>query len=145
MGDGLLLLAVIVLLFILKQKDKAWPLLVGYLSSTTLVQIVKNFLPQNSRPYIYFYHRELYRIQGVDLMADGSFPSGHSSIAFCLYFMLATMVKPWWQKTLLGLVAVSVCISRMYLNQHFFSDVIVGGMIGWLLMSIVLCLMAKSE
>ena len=130
LGDGGLIILVVMVLFLLKKKDLALTLLFAYLASTVLVQAIKFYLPDNSRPYIYFYGVDLYRVKGVALLADGSFPSGHSSGACCLFFFLASLVKDNWIKCLFGVLAAFACLTRVYLNQHFLLDTIVGGFIG---------------
>ena len=71
-----------------------------------------------------------------------SFPSGHSSISFCLFGSLAYLLYkshlPKWQKYL-GIVACGVLVlaigfSRLYLGVHYPTDVIAGYFAGaiWL-------------
>lgn len=58
-----------------------------------------------------------------------SMPSGHATLAgavFGLYYFL----KRWYAKTLLA-IALLVAFSRVYLGVHFFSDVIVGLILGF--------------
>jgi membrane-associated phospholipid phosphatase len=59
---------------------------------------------------------------------DG-FPSGHASTAFALVAGLLGRV-PGWRRRLV-LAAAGVGASRIILNAHFLSDVLVGGLIGW--------------
>jgi undecaprenyl-diphosphatase len=67
-----------------------------------------------------------------------SFPSGHTLHAVCFSVMLAT-----YQPQLLWLVvpfAASVAASRVVLGLHYPSDVLAGGLIGWLLAELSLTL-----
>src|SRR3981081_599202 len=57
-----------------------------------------------------------------------SFPSGHTGSALAFFGVLGFAFRRWsWGFLLLG---VAVGWSRIYLNVHYFSDVMVGGVIG---------------
>lgn len=57
-----------------------------------------------------------------------SMPSGHATIAWAIAIILAKKEKRY--KNYFYLLAVLICISRVYLGRHFPSDVIVGGIVG---------------
>jgi undecaprenyl-diphosphatase len=81
-------------------------------------------------------------------VTETSFPSGHvvTYTAFFgfLWFMAYTVLKHSWQRTallfLLGGLVVLVGPSRIYLGEHWFSDVIGAYLLGslWLSLSIYL-------
>lgn len=73
---------------------------------------------------------DIYLVPGVDNHLYNSFPSGHSTCAFSLYFALALLVKDKFLKFVFFLVALLAGYSRIYLSQHFFEDVYVGSLIG---------------
>jgi len=57
-----------------------------------------------------------------------SFPSGHTGSALAFFGVLGFAFRRWsWGFLLLG---VAIGWSRIYLNVHYFSDVMVGGAIG---------------
>jgi undecaprenyl-diphosphatase len=57
-----------------------------------------------------------------------SFPSGHTGSALAYFGVLGFAFRRWsWGFLLLG---VAIGWSRIYLNVHYFSDVIVGGVVG---------------
>ena len=57
-----------------------------------------------------------------------SFPSGHTGSAFAFFGVLGFAFRRWgWGFLLLG---AAIAWSRIYLNVHYFSDVIVGAVIG---------------
>jgi undecaprenyl-diphosphatase len=58
-----------------------------------------------------------------------SFPSTHAALAFALAVVLAYK-EPKWKKGLF-LLAFAISLSRVYLGHHYPIDVIVGGLIGW--------------
>ncbi len=70
------------------------------------------------------------RPDGEHKASNASFPSSHAANAFALAWILTAR----WRR--LGWVffplAVLVAFSRMYLNRHFLSDVVVGAAVGML-------------
>ena len=129
LGDGVFISSLILLMYVFKYRYEAKVLFFSYLTSTILVQIIKATLPHNNRPYLYFYGKSLQVVEGVPLLAGSSFPSGHSAGAFCLFFLAASFTPSNAVKSFFGLMAVVVCLSRIYLNQHFLADTIAGGII----------------
>jgi membrane-associated phospholipid phosphatase len=75
---------------------------------------------------------KLVLVQGVELHTGAtSFPSGHSMSAFALYSLLALLLPSQKRYAVpLFLLAILIAISRLYLVQHFWPDVYVGGIIG---------------
>jgi len=76
------------------------------------------------------------RPDGEHKRSNASFPSSHSANAFALAWVLARR----WKRLapLFWISASTVAISRLYLNRHYLSDVVVGALIGilsaWLVM-----------
>ena len=76
---------------------------------------------------------------------DFSFPSGHSSIVVIIFGFFACFYCKKFTKNKIMIILISifsiliVSFSRLYLNVHWFSDVIGGLIIGsfWLLMSLI--------
>lgn len=69
------------------------------------------------------------RPDGDAKRSNSSFPSSHAAGAFAL----ATVISRRWPKgwPWFFLFAVLVAFSRMWLNRHFLSDVVVGAVIGF--------------
>ncbi len=104
---------------------------------------------QRERPYVYFYKEESIK-SGIDLIkyspgfyiASFSFPSGHSALAstgsFSIFFYYLFINKK-RDKTLLPLsitsfvIAFLVVLSRLVLLHHYFTDCLVGIILGLLL------------
>ena len=59
-----------------------------------------------------------------------SFPSGHSSSAFCLATSLSLRYRKWYVIAPSYLFAGSVAWARMYQGVHYPSDVLAGAMVG---------------
>ena len=102
-----------------------------FLSVVIVTQFTKHILfPGTLRPTLYFEEGVLRLIEGVKQLSTESFPSGHTSASFALttFFALYFPHKKWhW---VLGLIALIVGYGRIYLSQHFFTDVYAGMIIG---------------
>jgi len=71
--------------------------------------------------------------------AGFSFPSGHAMISMAFYGFIAYLLwssLPYkggkWGAALLGLIIISIGLSRVYLNVHYASDVLAGFLLGGL-------------
>lgn len=130
-GDGIFAIALIaVYLFYLKKKQEALALLYAFAVSGIIVQIIKN-LVSSPRPKLFFEPGQyLFFVDNVSLANNSSFPSGHSATAFAIATALILLMKnKKWQLPVLA-AAVLVGYSRIYLAQHFLTDVLVGAVIG---------------
>lgn len=133
LGDGLVY-ALIFVFFLLYRYYYAILTAVLILIQTFFVQIMKRVVFASSpRPKTFFQDWEgvtLQFVEGVKVHAFNSFPSGHTASAFAI----ATLLTIYFQKPILTVLfflgAVLVGISRVYLLQHFFEDVLVGASIG---------------
>ena len=68
------------------------------------------------------------RPHGAHQRSNASFPSGHAASAFALAVVFASR----WKRAaiLFWLLAAIVAFSRMYLDRHYLSDVVVAAVIG---------------
>ena len=119
------------------------------ITSGSLLQIVKHSL-NAERPISAFSNYPdmvLPLVQGVDMHYSNSFPSGHASTFFVFSTCCALILAYHYQKTghhdrrtrllfnltLLLLLAMAAlgAYSRVYLSQHFLSDICVGSIFGF--------------
>lgn len=125
-GDGVIWIpALLFVHFILKRKDAVVLLVASFILSTIFTQVTKNFIfPDEPRPTKAIAINNLIHIvDGVDVHSIGSFPSGHTGTAFCIY-LLFCLLLPTRSWVLVGfLYAAIVGYSRVYLAQHFPVDV----------------------
>lgn len=130
-GDGLFGAAVAVLLLFINKKQ-ALSLGMGLILTGLISQLLKNTLGDDAgRPATLFEAETMFRqIEYLERHMRHSMPSGHSSIAFCLFSMLALFsTKKTYGYVFLSL-AVLVGLSRIYLAQHYLVDVVAGSFIG---------------
>ena len=85
-------------------------------------------------------------VEGVRLHNSNSFPSGHASTFFVLFFTLTIILNYYGNhkvthkkliQLLCFLLALTGAYSRIYLSQHFASDVFAGGSIGVLVVTML--------
>lgn len=144
-------LYVLALLPLLWKKYK-FPLFfaVCELSGGTTLQILKHIICHD-RPVSVFEnypHLELPLVPGVDMYYGNSFPSGHASTFFmfctcCVIFLTFHYIREGKLRDLRTKILFNVALlsllvfaalgafSRVYLSQHFLSDVCVGSIIGF--------------
>ncbi len=104
------------------------------LLSTIFVHSFKQIIcPLSYRPARYFNDlSNLHLLDQVNVRSFGSFPSGHTTTAFTIFFLLIFIIKNKILKSVFLLIALSVAFSRIYLAQHFFIDVYFGSVFGTL-------------
>ncbi len=84
---------------------------------------------KNNRPSS-LYQDQLRQIEGIELHKNYSFPSGHTTAAFCMFSILAFSLKKRYMQVIAAVIASLVGISRMYLGQHYLMDVVAGACLG---------------
>jgi membrane-associated phospholipid phosphatase len=130
LGEGTLLVPIIILAALRKVYYGLLPMIV-FLISTIIVQFMKRtYFSGYPRPSKFFEkHIDLHIVKDLELHAFYSFPSGHSSGAFAVFFTMALLVKNKTYGVLFFLLAILVAFSRVYLLQHFFIDTYFGALI----------------
>jgi len=110
-----------------------------YIIDISLVGVIVTFMKlevfdDRVRPFMFFKNlHQLHWIEGVPVLMDHSFPSGHTTVAFAVCFLLAIYLRRTWLSMILLIVAMLVGLSRIYLMEHFWIDVYFGSLIGILI------------
>lgn len=129
-GDGGVIVAAILLLFLFVRMKYGLALLFSFMTSGLFTQLIKRTI-ESPRPKRFFANfMEFNLIEGYAYVSNLSFPSGHTSTVFAMCTLLALYSKNNLVKFALLITAILVGVSRMYLLQHFLLDVTVGALIG---------------
>lgn len=129
LGDGIIWvpLFLYVLLF---RRDYFVAVLTGLIICTALTHLLKRVIyPDEFRPIVVLGER-VRVIPGYYMNREHSFPSGHTSTAFTLALLLASIVKKNFWVYFFPIIAFFVGYSRVYLAQHFVTDVFAGILVG---------------
>lgn len=130
-GDGFFATGLCLVFFIyLRRKKDGFALLLSFLFTMLLVQLVKNI--DAMQGISLFIEDGQYLLPHNDHTAADhiALPSGHTALAFSLATTLIVIIKNKnWQLPLLA-AAILAGISRMYLAGHLLSDVLSGAGIG---------------
>lgn len=105
-------------------KQKAAYTAATILFNTATTTLLKNVVKRD-RPY--------HTYTGIfpdKLETDYAFPSGHTSSAFATATSLALTTKKWYVTVPAFAWSAGVGYSRIYLGQHYPSDVIMGALVG---------------
>jgi membrane-associated phospholipid phosphatase len=121
------------------MADVAWHTTESVIIGSVITEVVKD-VAGRSRPYVTADTNPRDFKVGAGLTNDArkSFPSGHATIAFAAASAVTTEVHRVWPRYALATgivsygIASAVGLSRMYQNQHWASDVVVGAGIGTL-------------
>lgn len=130
LGDGLIWvpLFIYVLLF---RKDFFVAILASLIICTILTHFLKRVVfADEFRPIVSLGQEKVRIIQGVTIHRSNSFPSGHTSTAFTLALLLTYIVRRNFWVFFFPLIAFFVGYSRVYLAQHFVTDVLAGMLVG---------------
>lgn len=104
--------------------EKAYTVAGSLVIATVVTQGVKTIV---ARPRPYATYTDIYPDQ---VETDKAFPSGHVSAAFSTAAALSIQYRKWYITVPLYAWGASVAYSRMYLGQHYPSDVVVGAAVG---------------
>jgi membrane-associated phospholipid phosphatase len=119
--------------------------LAAVILSTLLVQFLKRVVyPDELRPIVYLSENfPVHVIEGINMKRVHSFPSGHATTAFAIALLIAYMINKKIWSFVLPFFALLAGYSRVYLAQHFLTDVLAGMCAG--IVSALLALMIYKE
>jgi membrane-associated phospholipid phosphatase len=139
-GDGLMWAPLGIYCFFYRRKYFI-AVVAGVLISTILAQLLKRVVyPDELRPISYLSEIfPVHVVDGVTMRKAHSFPSGHTTTAFAMALIMAYMVNNKVWSVIFPLFALLAGYSRVYLAQHFPSDIFAGMCIG--IVSAILSLM----
>ncbi len=123
---------VIVAIGVFKDWKTALKAAICFIATAAVVNFLKYVVfPGELRPTLYFEGKHNLRLlEGIVQLKTESFPSGHTAAAFSIATFLAALLDKKQWHWLLALGAASVGYARLYLSQHFITDVYTGMIIG---------------
>lgn len=130
-GDGIMWIP-LALYCIFFKKEFILPVIIGILLSTLFTHLLKRVVyPDELRPITYLTENfPVHVVEGVKMRRAHSFPSGHTATAFTMAVLLSPMLNKKAWAYILPLLALLAGYSRVYLAQHFVTDVLAGMGIG---------------
>ena len=130
-GDGLMWTPLGIYCFFYRRKYFI-AVVAGVIISTILAQILKRVVyPDELRPISYLSEIfPVHVVDGVTMRKVHSFPSGHTTTAFAMALIMAYIINRKAWSVILPLLASLAGYSRVYLAQHFPTDIFAGMCIG---------------
>lgn len=127
-------------LFFNKYKLRETGLLIGgaYIFSGIVTLIIKSAFGR-WRPYT---NRGGFDFNGWSWTNNDQFSyySGHAAVSFALSAILASTTDNIYLKSFYYLLAVVTCFSRVYHQQHWFSDVVTGAIVAYLISRVLIAI-----
>lgn len=130
-GDGLMWAPLGAYCFFYRRKYFI-AVVAGVLISTILAQFLKRVVyPDELRPIGFLSENfPVHIVEGVRMRKVHSFPSGHATTAFAMALIMAYIINNKIWSVILPLFALLAAYSRVYLAQHFPTDILAGMWIG---------------
>lgn len=107
-----------------RLKRTSWDAIKSLVAASIVTEVLKTSAGR-ARPFMNEGPHSFHPFNGADYYK--SLPSGHATVAFAIFTPYAETYSRW-----IYLVPASVAYSRMYNNKHWFSDVVVGGGLGFI-------------
>ncbi len=108
-----------------KMKQDALYMGAAFLASTLVTKSAKHMV-NRQRPFAKY----PFIIKRADTETGLSFPSGHTSAAFCTATSVSLRYRKWYVIAPAYIFAASVGWARMYQGVHYPSDVLAGALVG---------------
>ncbi len=129
LGDGMIWIPLLVYVFLYK-RDFLFTIIAAFAICTLLTQFSKWVVFADALRPLGLLKNQVRMVPGVEVHSTSSFPSGHTSIAFTYALLMAFLLKRNFWTFFFPLVAFFVGYSRVYLAQHFVTDVFAGIIVG---------------
>ncbi len=144
LGDGIFCI-LLSILFYFKNKKLGIQLIVAYVVTALIAQIIKYNFHEVTRPLAHYEHWPLLHfVLNSPKQFLNSFPSGHTVSAFAMATVLAYHFKNNYISVIVFPLALLVAYSRVYLVQHYVRDVFAAMIIG-VEISLWICLLLESN
>lgn len=130
-------LFIFILLLALGKKRCLMLYLISILLTIVVSQGLKRVVFEDEKRPATAYS-ELRDVHGMERHLNNSFPSGHTTAAFTFITVLVlAFEKKIWIQLAAPIFASAVGFSRVYLGQHYLSDIVAGAVLGVFIVSVV--------
>lgn len=130
-GGAISIVCCILLLIFKRTRRAGLAVAVALVLDVLVVNIILKNAVGRARPWT---HEELswapafYERYGISLSTDYCFPSGHTAVTFCVAAVL--IIKYRARAVPAVILALFIGLSRIYLCEHYVTDVVAGMLIG---------------
>ncbi len=148
LGDGKIAVVLLLLAFFYNVRFGTYLTLVFIFAALTTNLLKYQFFNDHFRPYWIYQYQNPYQVKkvaGEDLMIYRSFPSGHATQAFALFFACALVAVKHYFKLAFLILAITVAFSRVYLAQHWLKDITAGSIVGVVFAVVLYFIFYKKE
>lgn len=131
-GDGIFAVILGVLILIYNIRNGLY-ILLSYAIAGGLASLIKWSVNYTRPHHVFSYYKKhipLNYVEGVQMIGEHSFPSGHATAAFSVFTALALISKNKFLKIIYFIIAFNAAFSRTYLSQHWLVDILAGSVIG---------------
>lgn len=127
-----------IFLYIIVKKRKLFLSLVLFFAAVSVEVLGKVFIPHPSPPFFMLRYDLGFNFPSSYVQTGFSYPSGHMTrtaflLAIAIFFLIKSNLSK-YQKYFLGIglviVGILMFVSRIYLGEHWFSDVFGGLLLG---------------
>ena len=136
LGEAIVFIAILVILYYVWDKKKAYKTIVA-LVSATVVNASAKLAFKLPRPDDTFGHT-------IDETSYG-LPSGHTQVSTVFWGALGSLVAKWGMIIISILLPLVVAFTRIYLVVHWFTDVLMGFGFGLIIIAIFLVVLKPVE
>lgn len=136
LGEAIIYVAVLVILYYVWDKKKAYRAIVA-LVSTTVINASAKLAFKLPRPDDTFGHK-------IDETSYG-LPSGHTQMSTDFWGVLGSFVVKWGMLSISIVLPLLIAFSRIYLVEHWFTDVLMGFGIGLIFLAIFIVVLKPVE
>jgi membrane-associated phospholipid phosphatase len=144
-GDGVFAIALALYWMIAINKREGYYLFIIYGISSLITQFLKRVIFADAfRPIKVLDPEKIKLIEGITNNYNHSFPSGHATSIFAVAIAFALLINKPKASIMFISIAALVAYSRVYLLQHFATDIIAGAFIGSITAIFVFIVMRKT-
>ncbi len=132
-GGTISIVACVILLLFKKTRQCGLALAVALVLDVLVVNVLLKNIVGRERPWTHeelAWTQDFYSRYGIELSLDYCFPSGHTAVTFCAAAVLVIFYRA--KAVPAVILAFLIGLSRIYLAEHYVTDVAAGIVIGTL-------------